>query len=276
MTVLMRDSTNAFDIPVTTPAVAGYVDGLYRWSADMWARFPASTVRKMIAVSPGTNGGDIGDVETGDMRPDTVRSWAIMRIAAGLAHPCAYVNRANRPAVEAALAGLPCVLWIATLDGTQTVDPGPLPVVAVQYAGEAQTGAHYDESIVYDEGWLGGGMTDDEIRAAIAAAVAPVQAENDAQNNRLVCFAFAQELGRTPTQVELGEWVPIMRAGTWEAFVQQLHDTPEAQSFRASGQADTAGHPGTIAVASASRPLPPAPSPPTIPPHSHSGSVTVT
>src|ERR1043165_8928837 len=42
--------------------------------------------------------------------------------------------------------------WVATLDGTKKI-ADMTGVTAVQYAGETQTGGHYDESIVYDPAW---------------------------------------------------------------------------------------------------------------------------
>lgn len=39
MTRTMYDSTNPGAIPASAALVAGYVDGLYRWSDAAWARF---------------------------------------------------------------------------------------------------------------------------------------------------------------------------------------------------------------------------------------------
>jgi hypothetical protein len=148
----MYDSTTAADIPADAVMVAGYIDGLYAWHPADWARFPgARHVR--IAVNPATSGADVYDVETGDLTPAQCPAVWRRERARGR-EPVAYVNRANRAQVMAAFdaAGLyrPHV-WQATLDNSQPWDPG---VVAIQYAGQAITGKHYDLSVV-EEFWPG-------------------------------------------------------------------------------------------------------------------------
>jgi hypothetical protein len=155
------DSVTAADIPAGAGRVAGYVDGLYRWSTNDWLRFPGARITR-IAVNPATDAGNAGDVEQGDMTPQTAAAWAARRLTAGEPRVLVYCNRSTRAAVESALRSmLPdpelarVGLWIATLDGTQMVPAGPLPVVMVQYAGANMSGGHYDLSLVYDATWPG-------------------------------------------------------------------------------------------------------------------------
>lgn len=156
--MLLYDSTNPFDIPAGV-AAAGYCDGIYAWSAIGWARFPTA---KRIAVSAATNDGEALDVETGDATPDQAPGWVKMRRAAGVLQPWVYVNRSNRSAVEFNLNKFGIMsdqvaLWVATLDGTQTVPAGPYPVAAVQYANSTISGGHYDISLVNQTFGPGGG-----------------------------------------------------------------------------------------------------------------------
>jgi hypothetical protein len=148
----MYDSTNAFDIPLDSKVVGGYVDGSWPWSAAMWARFP-NAIKIRIVVSPWHNDGHVLDCESGDATPAQCPGWIRMRQASGLAIPAIYCNRSTRPQVEAACAGLNYVFWIATLDGIQVMQPG---AVATQWQGQAQSGKHYDLSMVVDN-WPGGG-----------------------------------------------------------------------------------------------------------------------
>jgi hypothetical protein len=136
----MYDSTTAADIPFDAPIVAGYVDGIFRWSDADWARFPnARKVR--IAVFAFTDDGEVLDVEAGDATPEQAPAWIRKRQAAGLAVPTVYCNRSALGAVEAACAGLAHDIWLATLDGAI-----PAGFAAVQYAGSDHSGGHYDLS----------------------------------------------------------------------------------------------------------------------------------
>ncbi len=146
----MYDSTNPFDIPADAQMVAGYIDGSWPWTAAGWARFP-NAVKVRITVG-NTEAADAIDVENGDATPAYAGGWVRRRNAAGV-RPLVYCNRSARPAVEAACAGLSYDLWIATLDGIQAMQPG---AVATQWQGQAQSGMHYDKSLVNDT-WMPGG-----------------------------------------------------------------------------------------------------------------------
>ena len=145
----MFDSTTAEDIPADAVLVGGYVDGSYAWSDADWARFP-NAVKVRIAVFATTNDGDVLDCENGDATPGLCPGWIRMRQAAGLARPTIYCNRSTRPQVEVACSGLAYDLWISTLDGVEAMDPG---AVATQWQGQAQSGQHYDQSLVLDT-WM--------------------------------------------------------------------------------------------------------------------------
>jgi hypothetical protein len=163
MTLLMFDSDQPDKIPSGVFA-AGYVDG---YAASAWASpvgFPRFPGARRIAVffSTTVTDGDSFDVENGDMTPAEAPAAVHNAHARGIAVPWVYCNRANRPAVENALvmAGVmsdQVALWIATLDGTQTVPAGPYPIAAVQYANSAMSGGHYDISIVNEVFGPGGG-----------------------------------------------------------------------------------------------------------------------
>ena len=161
MTRIMRDSTTAADIPLHGLGLAaGYGNGIYKWSAADWARFPG-----IPHVGIDVNGSDAAgcgvlDVEKGDATPDHAPAWVRARLALKPAYPpIIYCNRSTLTPVFNALnaAGLHVVrdfrLWIATLDGVTKTVPDMTGVTAVQYAGQQQTGGHYDESIVYDDTW---------------------------------------------------------------------------------------------------------------------------
>ena len=145
MTLIMRDSTDPFAIPVDTPVVAGYGDGLFQWSSAGWARFPNS-IPLSIVCFPGSVG-DILDIETGCASPADAPGWCDRFSRPGRRAPTLYVNRSNWDAVRAAVGSRQVDYWVATLDGTQDV-PG---AVAVQYI---DTGA-YDESVILDPTWVG-------------------------------------------------------------------------------------------------------------------------
>jgi len=108
-----------------------------------------------IVVHP-ANSGDILDVEFGDASPSDAPGWADRFDRPLRRRPSLYHSRNLRDAVLAAMAGRAYDWWAATLDGTVDV-PG---AVAVQYCGASdsndpcRTTGHYDESIIFDPGWI--------------------------------------------------------------------------------------------------------------------------
>lgn len=147
----MYDSVTAADIPTTATLVAGYVDGVPRWSPADWARFPGAT-KVRIALDPATNDGHVLDVERGAANPDQAPGWVLRRRAAGMI-PTVYCSVALWPALRQQFAAQhvePPLWWIAAYPGG-----GPLNVpdgaIAHQFAGEnTGSGGHFDLSAVRD------------------------------------------------------------------------------------------------------------------------------
>lgn len=91
------------------------------------------------------------DVESGDATPGHVPGWLDLRNQPG--NQGIYCNRATLPAVNAAAAGRPYNVWIATLDGN------PFPVlpavsgqlVAVQAIPASMLGFNADMSVIVDQ-----------------------------------------------------------------------------------------------------------------------------
>ena len=160
MTRLMRDSTTLADDPISgTDIVAAYANGLYKTtSAAVAGRFEGLP-EVWIDVNGTDVYADVLDVETGDATLAGAVAWVKAKLATKPVYPpVVYCDRSTlTPLFNAMSAGGLHVgthfrLWIATLDGTKTV-PDMTGVTAVQYAGQPQTGHHYDESIVYDNAW---------------------------------------------------------------------------------------------------------------------------
>jgi CHAP domain len=144
---IMYDSTNPADIPADAQMVAGYVDGIYAWSAEGWARFP-NAVKVRIAVFSSTNDGHVLDVEPGCSTPASAPGWVLMRRAAGV-DPSVYCNTSTWPTVKAAFqsAGVPEPhWWIAAYPGNgANLYAGS---VAHQYANPLTSGGHFDLTVV--------------------------------------------------------------------------------------------------------------------------------
>jgi hypothetical protein len=179
MTRIMRDSTNPADIPVSgTDLAAGYVNGSYAWSSAGWGRFPGIP-HVTIDVSGARPDADVLDVEPGDATVAGAIRWLPKaRAVSGRSDvPVFYCNRSNRLSLVRAAAdagytvGRDFKLWVATLDGSQTVSD-MTGVVAVQYAGSNLTGKHYDQSIVVDDSWKAGDMATVDLTPAAVKAVA--------------------------------------------------------------------------------------------------------
>lgn len=128
------------------------------WSASDWNRFPGIP-HCSIDTTGNDPAADVLDIETGAATVAQAPDWAKQHNAVPGAYPAIlYCNRDNMPALTAAMAaaGLQLAhhyfLFVATLDGTKTL-PGMTGVWGVQYAGSAQTGGHYDESLIYIDAW---------------------------------------------------------------------------------------------------------------------------
>ena len=146
----MFDSITAANIPTDAVMVAGYLDGLYRWSASDWARFP-NAVKVGIAVFSSTDNGMVLDVERGNATPQDAPGWITKRRAAGC-DPSVYCSKDTQPAVIAACQTAGVALphwWIAWYSAPD--HSAPLPgTMALQYAADVAGYGSYDESVVAD------------------------------------------------------------------------------------------------------------------------------
>lgn len=152
MTLLGRDSVTAADIPLDNLAcVMGYADGLYQWTPEAWARFPAPIVKLSIAVHPDAQA-DILDVETGDATPGDVPGWCDRFSRPGRRAPTVYCNLGNWTACVSAAGARPVDWWIA--DYT-TEDPTKVARIGYAVAVQHWDFGGYDQSVIFDPLWLG-------------------------------------------------------------------------------------------------------------------------
>ncbi len=146
MTRTMYDGVTATRLPVSAAVVGGYVDGLYKWSAADWARFPHS-VKVRIAVFATTNDGHVLDVEPGDATPAQSVDWVLMRRKAGV-DPTVYMNSSTWQTVRAAFQARRVAephYWVAAYDDKAAIPAG---AIGKQYYNNDSLG--YDLSVVAD------------------------------------------------------------------------------------------------------------------------------
>lgn len=157
----MRDAVNINNIPVSTPIVATYINGLYAVNEAAYVeRFPTNK-RVLIDVNGLAPGKALArDWETGD-KSGSLETWVADAKKDGTA--IVYCNKSTiaevRQLTGSQILGKDYFLWVATLDGseyrggTDGVTSGD--VVACQthtaWAGSIQL---YDESVVYADWWL--------------------------------------------------------------------------------------------------------------------------
>lgn len=176
----MLDSTEPRAIPPDAQMVAGYVDGLYEWSAAEWAMFPNSVKVTISAI--GLRVAQVGDVERGCIWPVANAVPYVRRQRAAGLRGAIYINERNdwgpcRQAFWAAGEPEPD-WWVANYDGIAIIPAG---AIAKQHRhphdGDGiadkpwETGFHADESVVADywpgidfaEGFLMG-LSDNEQR----------------------------------------------------------------------------------------------------------------
>lgn len=142
----LYDSVTAADIPATAAMVAGYIDGDYAWSEADWKLHPGAQLVR-IAVFPGTDAGQVLDVETGDATPGQSVSWVRARRTAGT-DPTVYCALSAWPAVRAAFGAARVTephYWVADWTGARHLPAG---AVACQYADPRTSGGHFDLSMV--------------------------------------------------------------------------------------------------------------------------------
>lgn len=145
---LMADSTNAQDIPLSVDMVAGYVDGLYKWSDQDWLRFTGKPLVSISAI-PYTMDADVADVENGDYTPAQGAEFLRYNVARGK-WKVLYFSLSRFAVIHAAVlaAGVhddQWGIWIADWDAIDQPWPG---AIAKQFANPATSGGHYDLSRV--------------------------------------------------------------------------------------------------------------------------------
>ena len=146
MTRTMYDGVTATRLPVSAAVVGGYVDGLYKWSAADWARFPRS-VKVRIAVFAATNDGHVLDVEPGNATPAQSVDWVLMRRRAGV-DPTVYMNSSTWSTVRAEFTSRRIAephYWVAAYDDKAVIPAG---AIGKQYYNNDTLG--YDLSVVAD------------------------------------------------------------------------------------------------------------------------------
>lgn len=150
MTRLMYDgiASDAPSIPTNAQLVAGYVDGLYKWSDTDWARFPHS-VKVRIAVFTSTNDGHVLDCEQGNNTPASSVDWVLMRRRAGV-DPTVYCGRNtwwSQIRADFQARGVPEPhYWVADYSVSQANPQIPAGALALQYTDAGP----YDLSVVAD------------------------------------------------------------------------------------------------------------------------------
>lgn len=150
----MYDGVDATRLPTSAQMVAGYVDGLYRWSDADWGRFP-NAVKIRIAVFSQTNDGHVLDEEPGNATPAESVDWVLMRRRAGI-DPTVYCNQFDPdtgwPAVRAAFLARDVPephYWVAHYDGIATIPAG---AIGKQHTDDEPNG--WDLSVIADH-WPG-------------------------------------------------------------------------------------------------------------------------
>lgn len=141
---VLFDSVNASKIPSNAAMVAGYVDGLYKWTDADWTLFP-NAVHVPIAVLAETNDGVVLDVEPGNARPDQAPGWVEMRRKAGV-DPTVYCSISGWQKLKQQFLNQHVPephWWIAHYRSGADIPAG---AIALQY----EAGKDYDTSSVLD------------------------------------------------------------------------------------------------------------------------------
>lgn len=145
----------------TQVLVAGYVDGLYAWTAAQWAVFPSANRIRITAI-PGSataKDADVADCEFGDYTPLQAGQWVVAAHEDG-ERKTVYCSRDTIPEVRAAAGSLQLNrdydIWAADWTGAPHVvdapPPGPvLPCATTQYQPDYL--GICDLDMVYDPGW---------------------------------------------------------------------------------------------------------------------------
>lgn len=210
MTRTGRDSTTAADIPQTGTQVAiGYANGTYQWSQADWDRF-AHIPHAMIDVNASNPSADVLDIEQYDATVAQAPGWVRAHNTAHAYPGILYCSRDtltplfNELNAAGLIVGRDFRLFVATLDGTREL-PDMTGVWGVQHSGEAQTGGHYDESLIYDDTWKASVAPPSAVHAA---APAPPGLWLDAI---LIGRGLDSRLWRTSYNPQTGTWSTPVR-----------------------------------------------------------------
>jgi len=145
--VTMYDSASPQFIPAGAEAVAGYIDGKYKWASAYWTRFAAA--RKFRISLEGNVLADIFDVEGGTLDIAGVARVAAIRASAYLSS-VVYCSLDNWEANKAVIGDLPVAWWIADYINGHTPTAPMEGACGWQYASLSP---RYDLSVVDTDQW---------------------------------------------------------------------------------------------------------------------------
>jgi hypothetical protein len=145
---VMYDAVTIENLPADATLLAAYVDG--RNTTGHFERVRAAhphTKIVRITVTGGTLDAEVGDIEAGDMHPQSGAAWAARKIAAGH-HATLYCSESVWPSVKAEVqkAGIAgrVSYWIANYNKDPTIPTG---AIAKQFTDRA-LGKSLDQSSV--------------------------------------------------------------------------------------------------------------------------------
>lgn len=155
MSRTMGDSSTFGDVPSTVAIVAAYANGKYGvpTSDQFEADYPSVRYgHVLIDVNGSRPDAQVRDWETGD-KSGSLEQWVIdHNKTSGKKDAVVYCNRSTiaevRHLTGSQVLGTDYFLWVSTLDGSVYKGSG---IIACQDKGQAQTGGHWDSSIVFDD-----------------------------------------------------------------------------------------------------------------------------
>lgn len=193
----------------------GYANGRYAWSTGDWSRFPHAA-HVTIDVNGTNPSADVLDIENGDASVGQAPAWTkqhnkihptVERIAVLYCNRSTLTPLFNAMAANGLHIGHDFKLGIATLDGTTEI-ADMTGVAFVQDKGEAQTGGHYDESIVYDDTWMAASTTPKP--PPVVLRTKPPGPPGDYLEGTFVGRSTNDKLYRTDYDATTGQWSPYV------------------------------------------------------------------
>ncbi len=159
MTIQMYDAVPYLNIPVTSQAVAGYVDGDYLTYWRVVARCP-NALHLSIAVFA-ENDAECLDIERGNATPPEAPEWVQRQLARGVHRPVIYAQVSTMPTIVSLLEarGIPTSavrFWTAHYNGVPHFCRGELCGYGLQIQADATQwtdralGVTLDESVCAD------------------------------------------------------------------------------------------------------------------------------